>query len=67
MKTIILTSYLDFYEKDEQGNKIAHNFGNDNGILDCLKENINIYENFLFVGNGMEGEKSKQYFKIACE
>ncbi len=36
MNTIILTSYLDFYEKDEQGNKIAHNFGNDNGILDCL-------------------------------
>ena len=35
MKTIILTSYLDFYEKDEQGNKIAHNFGNENGILDC--------------------------------
>ena len=67
MKTIILTSYLDFYEKDEQGNKIAHNFGNDNGILDCLKANTKKCENFLFVGNGMEGAKSEQYFKIACE
>jgi len=67
MKTIILTSYLDFYEKDEQGNKIAHNFGNDNGILDCLKTNTKKCENFLFVGNGMEGAKSEQYFKIACE
>ena len=67
MKTIILTSYLDFYEKDEQGNKMAHNFGNDNGILDCLKANTKKCENFLFVGNGMEGAKSEQYFKIACE
>lgn len=67
MKTIILTSYLDFYEKDEQGNKIAHNFGNDNGILDCLKANTKKCKNFLFVGNGMEGAKSEQYFKIACE
>lgn len=67
METIILTSYLDFYEKDEQGNKIAHNFGNDNGILDCLKANTKKCENFLFVGNGMEGTKSEQYFKIACE
>jgi dipeptidase E len=67
MKAIILTSYLDFYEKDEQGNKVAHNFGNDNGLLDCLKANTNKFENFLFVGNGMEGAKSEQYFKIACE
>ena len=67
MKTIILTSYLDFYEKDEQGNKVAHNFGNDNGILDCLKANTNKCDNFLFVGNGMEGEKTDAYFKLACE
>ena len=66
MNTIILTSYLDFYEKDEQGNKIAHNFGNDNGILDCLKPNIKKYDNFVFVANGMEGEKAEAYFKLAC-
>ena len=55
MSTIILTSYLDFYEKDEQGNKIAHNFGNDNGILDCLKANIKklgyffLYKNYNLI------------------
>ena len=67
MKTVILTSYLDFYEKDEQGNKIAHNFGNDNGILDYLKANIKKYDNFLFVANGMEGDKSEAYFQLACD
>ena len=66
MKTIVLTSYLDFYEKDEQGNKIAHNFGNENGILDCLKANIKKYDNFVFVANGMAGEKSEEYFQLAC-
>ena len=66
MNTIILTSYLDFYEKDEQGNKIAHNFGNDNGILDWLKANIKKYDNVVFVANGMEGEKADAYFKLAC-
>lgn len=67
MDTIILTSYLDFYEKDEQGNKVAHNFGNDNGILDCLKSNIKNYDNFVFVANGMDGEKADAYFKLACD
>ena len=57
---------MDFYEKDEQGNKIAHNFGNDNGILDCLKSNIKKYDSFVFVANGMEGEKAEAYFKLAC-
>lgn len=67
MNTVILTSYLDFYEKDEQGEKKAHNFGNDNGILDCLKANIKKYDNFLFVSSGMEGEKSEAYYKLACK
>lgn len=67
MKTIILTSYLDFYEKDEQGNKVAHNFGNDNGILDKLKKHTQKCDNFLFVGNGTIGAKAEQYFKLACE
>lgn len=33
----ILTSYLDLYDKDENGNKIAKNFGNENYILDNIK------------------------------
>lgn len=28
----ILTSYLDLYDKDENGNKIPKNFGNQNQI-----------------------------------
>ena len=28
----ILTSYLDTYDKDENGNRIAKNFGNENHI-----------------------------------
>ena len=65
MKTVILTSYLDFYEKDDQGNKIAHNFGNDNNILTSLKANIKKYDNLVFVGNGIEGEKGEAYFNLA--
>lgn len=45
----ILTSYLDTYDKDETGNRIAKNFGNENHILDNLKKYISNYDNFLFV------------------
>lgn len=51
MKTVILTSCLDLYEKDENGNRVPHHFGNENGILDVLKANIKKYENFLFVAS----------------
>ena len=46
MNTVILTSCLDLYEKDENGNKIPHNFGNENGILDCLKKELKNNNNF---------------------
>jgi dipeptidase E len=48
---IILTSCLDLYDKDENGNRIAHHFGNENGILSLLKNNIKKYDNFLFVAS----------------
>lgn len=47
----ILTSYLDTYDKDENGNRIAKNFGNENHILDILKKYILNYDNFLFVAS----------------
>ena len=47
----ILTSYLDLYDKDEKGNKIAKNFGNDNYILDNIKKYVEKYDNFLFVAS----------------
>ena len=67
MRSVILTSCLDFYEKDENGNKIVHHFGNANGILNCLKSNIKKYDNFLFVARGNDDENTEQYFNNACK
>lgn len=47
----ILTSYLDLYDKDENGNKIAKNFGNENYILDNIKKHVKKFDNFLFVAS----------------
>lgn len=47
----ILTSYLDLYDKDENGNKIPKNFGNQNQILDNIKKYVKKYDNFLFVAS----------------
>lgn len=33
----LLTSYLDLYDEDEFGYEISKNFGNDNKILDNIK------------------------------
>ena len=35
---VILTSCLDLYYKNEKGERVAHNFGNENGILDIIKK-----------------------------
>ena len=67
MSSVILTSCLDFYEKDENGNKIVHHFGNVNRILDCLKSHIKNYDNFLFVARGNDDESTEQYFNNACK
>jgi len=67
MNTVILTSCLDFYEKDENGNKIVHNFGNENGILDNLKAEIKRYDNFLFVARGFDDDKTEQYYNNTCK
>ena len=37
---VYLTSCLDLYEKDEEGNRIPHHFGNENKILDNLRRHI---------------------------
>lgn len=64
---VFLTSCLDLYEKDENGNKIPHRFGNFNGILDCLKTSVKKYDNFLFVSNGNDNENTEQYFENTCK
>lgn len=48
---LILTSCLDLYAKNQNGKRIAHNFGNENGILDLIKELTPKQENFVFVAS----------------
>lgn len=48
---LILTSKLDLSSKNKDGKKIAHNFGNENGILDLIKKLTPRQENFVFVAN----------------
>lgn len=48
---LILTSLLGFYYKDKEGKKIAHNFGNTNGILDLIKKLTPKQSNFVFVAS----------------
>ena len=48
---VYLTSCLDLYEKDEEGNRTPHHFGNENKILDNLRKHIKKYDNFLFVAS----------------
>ena len=45
----ILTSYLDLYDKDDYGNRIPKNFGNENSILDNIKNNVKKYDKLYFV------------------
>lgn len=40
MKTVILTSRMDTHDYDENGVRVAHNFGNENGIYDVLKNSL---------------------------
>lgn len=51
MKTVILTSSLDFYDKDELGNRIPHQFPNSNGVVDMIKATVKGYNNLLFVAS----------------
>lgn len=66
MKPIVfLTSTLKLYEKDENGNKIPINFGNENQILDNLKKHIKKYDNFLFVAsNETNTEATDKYASL---
>lgn len=47
----MLTSYLDTYDKDENGYRKAKNFGNDNNILNNIKKYVKKYDDFLFVAS----------------
>lgn len=64
----ILTSYLDLCDKDENGNRIAKNFGNKNNILDNIKKYVKKYDNFLFVAsNEFNNEATDVYANVTFE
>ena len=64
----ILTSYIDLYDKDSVGNRIAKNFGNDNKILDNIKKYVKKYDNFLFVAsNEFDNEVTDVYANLTFE
>ena len=64
----ILTSYLDLCDKDENGNRIAKNFGNENNILDNIKKYVKKYDNFLFVAsNEFNNEATDVYANVTFE
>ena len=48
---LILTSCLDLYSKNENGERIPHDFGNKNGILDIIKELTPSQNNFVYVAS----------------
>ncbi len=51
MNAIFLTSIIDMYHKDENGNKIPKAFSNINQLLDNFKKYIKKYDNFLYVAS----------------
>ena len=65
---IILASTMDLYYKDENGNKIATNFGNKNRIFDNLKRYVEKYDNFLFIAsNETNVEATDIYANVTFE
>ena len=67
MRTLILTSCLDLYEYDNNGEKVVHNFGNFNKILDNIKAEVKKCDNFLFVARGIDDERTFSYYRNTCE
>lgn len=65
---LYLTSALDTYYKDENGNRIPKRFSNDNNVIDNLKTHIKNYNNFLFISSD-ENDKVRipAYFNAVKE
>ncbi len=65
MNTIILTSKLDLYEKDDYGIRHAHHFGNLNGIYDLLKSKVTRFKNLLYVASDEENTTATDMYAYA--
>lgn len=59
MKTLFLTSQLDVYI-EENGQKVAKNFGNEKNILDNIKTNMDKFVNFVFVASDFENTEANE-------
>lgn len=51
MSILILNSNLEFYHKDENGNRVGNVLVNNNDIIQTLKRYIKKYDNFLYVAS----------------
>lgn len=68
MNKIILTSYLDFDDKDINDVRIPKHFGNKNNILDTLKKYIKKYDNFLYIASDRyDTSTTDLYANVAIE
>ena len=68
MNKIILTSYLDFDDKDINEVRIPKHFGNKNNILDTLKKYIKKYDNFLYIASDRyDTSTTDLYANVAIE
>ena len=65
---VFLTSKLDLYDRDTLENRVAKQFGNQNGILSNLKYYIRNYDHFLFVSSGTtDTESTDAYARVTFE
>lgn len=65
---LFLTSSLDTSEKDANGIRHPHNFGNENGILDNFKRYIKKFDNFVFVASqNTDTDKTDMHANIVFE
>lgn len=66
--TLILTSFLDMSSKNELNERIPHNFGNKNGILDNIKKFSPKCENLVFIAsNEYDYDVTDIYAKVTFD
>lgn len=68
MNKIFLTSNLDFYYKNENGERIAKVLENKNSIVDNIKSCIKGYNNVLYIASVEDNPSATDmYGKVTCE
>lgn len=68
MNKIFLTSNLDFYYKDKNGNRVAKALDNANGIVDNIKKYIKKYDNVLYIASVEDNPTATDiYGNVTCQ